>query len=177
MECELLCSKLKPTLWMPLAIPKFILDFCSVFYNLSRVMAWLSKEMHFLLWLSFSELWLHMPMFICVRCVLCLASALLPALHVPVPPVGHLGICAVTRWFGKILLSEPSDLSYQGPESYQVLLSWQRDKINPSKEITAAVGVESFWGPVIEEDKEIKVHGWQMVEVWLEIWLSRNILF
>lgn len=27
-----------------------------------------------------------------------------------------------------------------------------------------------------EEDKEIMAHGWQMVEVWLEIGLSRNIL-
>jgi hypothetical protein len=29
---------------------------------------------------------------------------------------------------------------------------------------------------MIEEDKEFKAHGWQMVEVWLEIGLSRNIL-
>lgn len=27
-----------------------------------------------------------------------------------------------------------------------------------------------------EEDKEIMAHGWQMVEVWLGIGLSRNIL-
>lgn len=60
-----------------------------------------------------------------------------PSFYVPVP-VGHLGICVCYKVVWKILLSEPSDLSYWGPESYQVLLSWQRDRINPSK----AAGVE-----------------------------------
>lgn len=57
------------------------------------------------------------------------------------------------------------------------LLSWQSDRIHPHKgDETAAVGMQGFRGPMKEEDKEIMAHGRQMVEVWLEIGFSRNIL-
>lgn len=61
--------------------------------------------MNFLLGFFSRELWLLLPMFICIRGVLCLASALLPALCVPMP-TGCLGVCPhVVRRLRKFSLS------------------------------------------------------------------------
>lgn len=93
--------KLEPTSRMPLAVLGLLFNA----YNLvARVMIWISKEMHFLLGFFCHELWLLMPVFICVRGVLCLASAPLPALCVPMP-TGCLGVCRHVKRFRKFSLS------------------------------------------------------------------------
>lgn len=167
------CSKLKSTPWMPLAVPGLLFNANNL---LACVMIWLSKEMHFLLGFFCPELWFHMLMFVCDD--VCCAWHLLcfPPLCVPVP-MGCLGVCwHVINRFRKF-----SSLSFllfllglRKLPSIAKLAEWQNWL--SERDRTAAVGMESFWGPMKEEDKEIMAHGWQMVEVWLEIGLSRNIL-
>lgn len=156
--------------------PEYILNFCSMLLIAWHVW-WCGFKKRCDSCLDFPAVSiLQMPMFICVQRVPCLACAVPPA---PLCAHAHrasgsLPACHKEVW--KILLSEPSGSSYQGWESYQALLGWQGDKINPHKEMK-----QLQWGGSISEDQwkrktEIVAHGWQMVEVWVEIGLSRNIL-
>lgn len=54
------------------------------------------------------------------------------------------------------------------------LAEWQNQPTQDDK--TAVVEMESFRGPLKEEDKERMACGWQVVEVGLGIYLLRNIL-
>lgn len=92
-------------------------------------------------------------------------------------PLGHLGVCSHViggldnppfwaLWLILLRLRKLLSLAKLG--------EWKNQPTQGDK--TAALGRESFRGLMIEEDKEFKAHGWQMVEVWLEIGLSRNIL-
>lgn len=161
---------------MPLAFPAYLLDFCSMLKIYWHVW-WFGFKKRCISCLDFPAVsFLHMPMFICVQCVLCLASALLPA---PLCARAHRASGSLPAYYKevwKILRSEPSDLPFWGWEGYQAPLSWQSDKINPHKEIK-----QLQWGRRSSEDQwkrktGITAPGWQMVEVWLEIGLSRNIL-
>lgn len=171
------CSNLKPTPWTPWGFPEYILDFCLmliIYWHVWWSGFFLKKCISCLNFPAVS--FLHMPVLICGQCVLCLASALLAA---PLCARAHrasgsLLVCCKEVW--KILLPEPSGFPYWGWESYQGLPGWQSDNISPHTELK-----QLQWGWRTSEDQwkrktEITAHRWQMVEVWLEIGLLRNIL-
>lgn len=157
---------MEPTFsWMPLAGPGLLFNAYSL---VACVMIRLSKEVHFLLGFFCCELWLHMPMFVCVHGVLCLASALLPPSVCPCPR-GVWEFVGIRR-FRKF--SSLSPLAYpMGAEEatkFAKLAEWQNQPMQGDK--TAAVGIESFWGPMKGRQRDYgsrMADGWSLVRNWV----------
>lgn len=143
---------------------------------LACVMIWLFfKKMHFLPEFSCSELSAYACVDLWTMCAVPgICSASRPLCARAHRASGSLPVCCKEVW--KILLPEPSGFPYWGWESYQGLPGWQSDNISPHTELK-----QLQWGWRTSEDQwkrktEITAHRWQMVEVWLEIGLLRNIL-